>query len=72
MNSIAPQMADTLAARIDLAAAFRWFARLNMHESVANHMSVAVSGDGLPIPHQSARSSFRPDHGRRSAAAGRE
>jgi ribulose-5-phosphate 4-epimerase/fuculose-1-phosphate aldolase len=34
------------AARIDLAAAFRWFARLDMHESVANHMSVAVSGDG--------------------------
>lgn len=34
------------ALRIDLAAAFRWFARLNMHESVANHLSVAVSADG--------------------------
>jgi ribulose-5-phosphate 4-epimerase/fuculose-1-phosphate aldolase len=34
------------AARIDLAATFRWFARLDMHESVANHMSVAVSADG--------------------------
>ncbi len=33
-------------ARIDLAAAFRWFARLNMHESVANHLSIAVSADG--------------------------
>jgi ribulose-5-phosphate 4-epimerase/fuculose-1-phosphate aldolase len=32
--------------RIDLAAAFRWFARLNMHESVANHLSMAVSPDG--------------------------
>ena len=32
--------------RIDLAAAFRWFARLQMHESVANHLSVAVSADG--------------------------
>lgn len=32
--------------RIDLAAAFRWFARLDMHESVANHLSVAVSEDG--------------------------
>jgi len=32
--------------RVDLAAAFRWFARLNMHESVANHLSVAVSPDG--------------------------
>jgi ribulose-5-phosphate 4-epimerase/fuculose-1-phosphate aldolase len=32
--------------RIDLAAAFRWFARLGMAESVANHFSVAVSRDG--------------------------
>jgi ribulose-5-phosphate 4-epimerase/fuculose-1-phosphate aldolase len=32
--------------RIDLAATFRWFARLGMAESVANHFSVAVSGDG--------------------------
>jgi ribulose-5-phosphate 4-epimerase/fuculose-1-phosphate aldolase len=38
--------ADHRKARIDLAAAFRWFARLNMHESVANHLSVAVSADG--------------------------
>jgi len=33
-------------ARVDLAAAFRWFARLGMHEGVANHLSVAVSPDG--------------------------
>lgn len=33
-------------ARVDLAASFRWFARLNMHESVANHFSAAVSDDG--------------------------
>jgi len=32
--------------RTDLAAAFRWTARLGMHESVANHFSVAVSDDG--------------------------
>ena len=32
--------------REDLAAAFRWFARLGMAESVANHFSVAVSADG--------------------------
>lgn len=32
--------------REDLAAAFRWVARLNMHESVANHFSLAVSDDG--------------------------
>lgn len=33
-------------ARIDLAAAFRGAARLDMHEAVANHFSVAVSDDG--------------------------
>jgi ribulose-5-phosphate 4-epimerase/fuculose-1-phosphate aldolase len=43
--------ADDLApeierARIDLAAAFRWFARIGMHEAVANHLSIAVSADG--------------------------
>lgn len=32
--------------RVDLAAAFRWTARLNMHEAVANHFSLAVSDDG--------------------------
>jgi ribulose-5-phosphate 4-epimerase/fuculose-1-phosphate aldolase len=32
--------------RIDLAAAFRWTARLGMHESIANHFSAAVSDDG--------------------------
>jgi len=32
--------------RIDMAAAFRWTARLNMHESIANHFSLAVSDDG--------------------------
>ncbi len=34
------------AERADLAAAFRWAARENMHEAVANHFSLAVSGDG--------------------------
>ncbi len=32
--------------RIDLAAAFRWTARLGMHEGVANHFSLAVNDDG--------------------------
>ncbi len=32
--------------RIDLAATFRLFARLGMHEAVANHFSAAVSADG--------------------------
>lgn len=31
--------------RVDLAAAFRWTARLDMHEAVANHFSLAVSED---------------------------
>lgn len=33
-------------ARVDLACAFRWAARLDFHESVANHFSLAVSEDG--------------------------
>ena len=32
--------------RCDLAAALRWTARLNMHEAVANHFSLAVNDDG--------------------------
>ena len=32
--------------RVDLAAAFRWTARLNMHEAVANHFSLAVNEEG--------------------------
>lgn len=32
--------------RVELAAAFRWTARLNLHESVANHFSLAVDEGG--------------------------
>ena len=32
--------------RVDLAAAFRWTARLNLHEAVANHFSLAINGTG--------------------------
>lgn len=52
VTALKPQQAHGLdearvaQARIDLAATFRWFARLNMHEGVANHFSVAVSDDG--------------------------
>jgi len=35
--------------RVDLAAVFRWTARLNMHEAIANHYSLAVSSDGAEI-----------------------
>ncbi|MGQ7814356.1 class II aldolase and adducin N-terminal domain-containing protein [Metapseudomonas furukawaii] len=33
-------------ARVDLACAFRWAARLGLHEAIANHFSLAVSADG--------------------------
>ena len=32
--------------RVDMACAFRWTARLNMHEAVANHFSLAVDDTG--------------------------
>ena len=32
--------------RADLAAAFRWTVRLDMHEAVANHFSLAINEDG--------------------------
>lgn len=43
-----PSLADTRFAqeRADLAAAFRWTARLGMHEAVANHFSLAVTEAG--------------------------
>ncbi len=37
---------DYQQERIDLAAAFRWAVRLNFHEAVANHFSLAVNADG--------------------------
>ncbi|TDV34408.1 ribulose-5-phosphate 4-epimerase/fuculose-1-phosphate aldolase [Paraburkholderia caballeronis] len=41
-----PEPMNEAQLRIDLAAAFRCFARLGMHEAVANHLSAAVSPDG--------------------------
>ena len=37
---------DHWQERVDLAAAFRWTARYNLHEAVANHFSLSVSEDG--------------------------
>ena len=37
---------DNWEERVDLAAAFRWTVRLNMHEAVANHFSYAINDDG--------------------------
>ena len=53
---------DNWQIRVDLAAAFRWAARLNLHEAVANHFSVAVNDDGtrfLMNPNQSHFSRIR-------------
>lgn len=37
---------DHAQARVDLAAAFRWTARMDLHEAVANHFSLAVNDSG--------------------------
>ena len=37
---------DHWQLRTELAATFRWTARLGLHEAVANHFSLAVSDDG--------------------------
>ncbi len=37
---------DHWQERVDLAAAFRWTARLGFHEAVANHFSLAINEDG--------------------------
>lgn len=37
--------ADIRQLRIDLAAALRWAARLDMHEGICNHFSLAVPGE---------------------------
>jgi ribulose-5-phosphate 4-epimerase/fuculose-1-phosphate aldolase len=34
------------AERVDMAAAFRWTVRLNLHEAVSNHFSLAVNPEG--------------------------
>ncbi|MFK8082546.1 MAG: class II aldolase/adducin family protein [Granulosicoccus sp.] len=46
MHALAPCPDHHLDERRDLAAAFRWAARLNLHEAVANHFSLAVDGSG--------------------------
>ena len=49
MNAPIPTIIPNLThwqERCDMAAAFRWTARLNMHEAVANHFSLAVNDSG--------------------------
>jgi ribulose-5-phosphate 4-epimerase/fuculose-1-phosphate aldolase len=45
MNAPAPNLTHW-AERVDLAAAFRWTVKLNLHEAVANHFSLAVNPAG--------------------------
>ena len=45
VTELRPNM-DHWQDRVDLAAAFRWTARLNMHEGVANHFSLSINSDG--------------------------
>lgn len=46
MTTAQPATCDESALRVDLAAAFRLAVQFNWHESVGNHFSAAVSGDG--------------------------
>ena len=46
-NSVTAQSGlNDESERVDLACAFRWAARLGMHEAVANHFSLAVNEEG--------------------------
>lgn len=45
VTELRPNM-DHWQERVDLAAAFRWTARLNLHEAVANHFSLSINDDG--------------------------
>ncbi|MEL6550675.1 MAG: class II aldolase and adducin N-terminal domain-containing protein [Pseudomonadota bacterium] len=48
VTDIRPNM-DHWQNRVDMAAAFRWTARLNLHEAVANHFSLAINDAGTRV-----------------------
>ena len=50
------------AERIDMAAAFRWTVKLNLHEAVANHFSPGGQPRRHAVPDQPQRPPFRPHH----------
>ena len=54
MTAIPPEQ----QARIDLAAAFRWAARWDMHEAIANHFSLALNASGTQFLLNPAGSHF--------------
>ena len=43
VTALSQKKDDYWQKRVDLAAAFQWTARLNMHEAVANHFSLIVN-----------------------------
>ena len=43
VTALSQKKDDHWQKRVDLAAAFQWTARLNMHEAVANHFSLIVN-----------------------------
>jgi len=45
MNAPTPNLTHW-AERVDMAAAFRWTVKLNLHEAVSNHFSLAVNDAG--------------------------
>jgi len=49
---------DEQQARTDLAAAFRWAARWDMHEAIANHFSLALNASGTQFLLNPAGSHF--------------
>ena len=46
MLNLVPDNITHWTERCEMAAAFRWTARLNLHEGVANHFSLAVNDEG--------------------------
>lgn len=45
-NAATKSSIDHWSKRVELAASFRWVERMNLHESVGNHLSLAVNADG--------------------------
>ena len=45
LRSLVIKMDKYYNQKVELAAAFRWTARLDMHESVVNHFSLSVDDD---------------------------
>jgi ribulose-5-phosphate 4-epimerase/fuculose-1-phosphate aldolase len=46
LRAVSPATSSEYELRVDLACAFRWAVRLNLHEAVANHFSLAVNEAG--------------------------